>query len=96
MLAFDVTAFLDIIERERIQSLIGVPTVFALAVAHPRLNEVDISSVQSVGFGGAAATPEIIGGIRRARLLHRGGGGDRHSGGCAGGGRGGCARPGHG
>lgn len=66
MAAFEVITFLDTVEAERITGLVGVPTVFALVTGHPHLHEVDVSSVQVVGYGGSAATPEIIAGIRQA------------------------------
>ena len=66
MRAFDVIEYLETIEAERIDALVGVPTVFALVAAHPHRRDVDVSSVQSIGYGGAAATPEIIAGIREA------------------------------
>jgi len=64
--AFDVITFLDTVEAERIDSLVGVPTIFALAAAHPHIGEVDVSSVKWVGFGGAAATREVIAAITAA------------------------------
>lgn len=53
---------LELIERERISCLVGVPTTAWQLLSHPDLAERDISSLHSIGYGGAPAPP---------RLLHR-------------------------
>ena len=51
---------LKIIERERITSTGGVPTIAWQLLEHPAFGDHDLSSLESVGYGGAPAAPELV------------------------------------
>jgi long-chain acyl-CoA synthetase len=61
---WDVDAALPLIERERITSVGGVPTIAWQIVEHPRFDEYDLSSLEVVSYGGAPAAPELVRRIR--------------------------------
>jgi len=57
---------LELIERERVTALGGVPTQLALMLMDARLADFDLSSLRSCLIGGAPAQPELIRAIRAA------------------------------
>lgn len=56
---FDATSVLELIERERITVMPGVPTHFMTLMDHPRLREYDISSLR-FAVAGATASPDSL------------------------------------
>jgi long-chain acyl-CoA synthetase len=63
---FDPERALALIERERINSFGGVPTIVMQVIDSPAFSRYDLSSVTSVSYGGAPAPPELV---RRIRSL---------------------------
>jgi long-chain acyl-CoA synthetase len=57
---FDPELAMQLIERERITSIGGVPTIMWRIVEHPRLGDHDLSSVSRISYGGAPAAPELV------------------------------------
>ncbi len=57
---FDAGQALKIIERERITSFGGVPTVAMQIIDHPDFAKYDTSSVKSIAYGGAPSPPELV------------------------------------
>jgi long-chain acyl-CoA synthetase len=57
---WDVDAALALIERERVTHTGGVPTIAWQLLEHPRLDEFDLSSLESISYGGAPAAPELV------------------------------------
>jgi long-chain acyl-CoA synthetase len=57
---FEPDAALEIIEREKVTSFGGVPTIMWRIVESPNLEKFDLSSVQRASYGGAPAAPELI------------------------------------
>lgn len=51
---------LELIERERISTFGGVPTMVMQVLDHPDFESRDTSSVKAVGYGGAPAPPELV------------------------------------
>jgi acyl-CoA synthetase (AMP-forming)/AMP-acid ligase II len=51
---------LELIEREQVTTFGGVPTMVWQVLQSPDFGKRDISSVQSVGYGGAPAPPELV------------------------------------
>ncbi len=51
---------LELIERERVTSFVGVPTQSWDLLESPRFADFDTSSLQSVGGGGAPAPPTLV------------------------------------
>lgn len=57
---FDPDVAMQIIEREKITSFGGVPTVMWRILESPNLGKYDLSSVQRASYGGAPAAPELV------------------------------------
>jgi len=57
---WDPERALELIEREGITSLGGVPSMVAQLMDSPRFDEHDTSSVRTIGYGGAPAPPELL------------------------------------
>jgi acyl-CoA synthetase (AMP-forming)/AMP-acid ligase II len=53
-----------IIERERVSSTGGVPTIAWQLIEHPARVNYDLSSIESIGYGGAPSAPELVRKIR--------------------------------
>jgi long-chain acyl-CoA synthetase len=66
MFKWDPARALALIEREGITSFGGVPAMVWQVLEHPDFQTRDLSSVQSVGYGGAPAAPELVRRIRDA------------------------------
>jgi long-chain acyl-CoA synthetase len=62
---FDAAEALMLIERERINSIGGVPTVAIQLLQHPDRDKYDLSSLELVSYGGAAAPTALVGEIAR-------------------------------
>src|SRR5437879_4690254 len=58
--AFDPAAVLETIERERLDTLGGIPTQVIMLLDHPDRGRRDLSSLKSVLLGGAPSSPELI------------------------------------
>jgi long-chain acyl-CoA synthetase len=63
---FDPEVAMRTIERERVTSIGGVPTVMWRIVEAPTFGEHDLSSVTRIGYGGAPAAPELVERIKAA------------------------------
>ncbi len=57
---FDEATVLQTIERERVTTAMVVPTMLIRLVAHPRVRDYDVSSLQRVFFGTAPMPPETF------------------------------------
>ena len=51
---------MQLIERERITGAGGVPTIVWQLLEHPALDNYDLSSLESIGYGGAPAAAELV------------------------------------
>jgi long-chain acyl-CoA synthetase len=60
MRKWDPARALELIEREKVTSLSGVPTMSRELVNHPDWKTSDTSSMQSMGGGGAAFQPDLV------------------------------------
>jgi hypothetical protein len=56
----DLESALELIERERITNAGGVPTIAWQIIEHPRFHEFDLSSLESISYGGAPSAPELV------------------------------------
>jgi long-chain acyl-CoA synthetase len=61
---WDVDAALALIQRERITGAGGVPTIAWQILEHPKFDEYDLSSLETLSYGGAPAAPELVRRIR--------------------------------
>ncbi|MEV4098426.1 class I adenylate-forming enzyme family protein [Streptosporangium saharense] len=57
---WDAGRALELIERERVTNLSGVPTNVWQLLSHPGLADADVSSLTSLGYGGAPAPPRLL------------------------------------
>jgi long-chain acyl-CoA synthetase len=51
---------MQLIEREKVGSTGGVPTIAWQLIEHPARNKYDLSSLTSVSYGGAPSAPELV------------------------------------
>jgi long-chain acyl-CoA synthetase len=51
---------LELIEREKVTTFGGVPAMVWQVLEHPDFAKRDLSSVKSIGYGGAPAAPELV------------------------------------
>jgi fatty-acyl-CoA synthase len=57
---FDAALALELIERERVTQMFGVPTMFDAMAAHPRWPDADLSSLRRILCGGAPLPRRIL------------------------------------
>ena len=57
---WDAGQALELIEAERVTTFGGVPTMVWQVLDHPDFATRDLSSVRSIGYGGAPAAPELV------------------------------------
>jgi long-chain acyl-CoA synthetase len=60
MKEFKTQESLELMAREKVTNVGGVPTMYWLWLMHPDFDKYDLRSVQITGSGGAAAAPELI------------------------------------
>jgi long-chain acyl-CoA synthetase len=63
MYKWDPEQALVLIERERIKTFGGVPSMVWQVIESPSFGDHDVSSVQAIGYGGAPAAPELVNAI---------------------------------
>jgi long-chain acyl-CoA synthetase len=66
MYKWDPERALELIERERLTSFGGVPSMVWQVLESPSFSRRDLSSVLSVGYGGAPAAPDLVRRIKQA------------------------------
>jgi long-chain acyl-CoA synthetase len=64
MRRWDPVRAFELIERERINMAGGVPTIAWQLIEHPLRANYDLSSLESVSYGGAPSAPELVRKIR--------------------------------
>ncbi|WER48280.1 class I adenylate-forming enzyme family protein [Cupriavidus sp. WKF15] len=57
---WDALRALELIERERCTTAGGVPTIAWQLLEHPERGRFDLSSLESISYGGAPASPELV------------------------------------
>ncbi|MFG1701165.1 class I adenylate-forming enzyme family protein [Nonomuraea sp. NPDC049309] len=60
MYKWDPEQALRLIERERVTTMIGVPTNAWQLMSHPDFGKYDLSSLVNLGYGGAPAPPKLL------------------------------------
>jgi long-chain acyl-CoA synthetase len=60
MYKWDVIRAFELIEREKIMSAGGVPTIAWQLIEHPARANYDLSSLEMVSYGGAPSAPELV------------------------------------
>jgi len=51
---------LELIQREKINTAGGVPTIAWQIIEHPRFDDFDLSSLETISYGGAPSAPELV------------------------------------
>ena len=64
MYKWDPLKAFAIIERERVNTTGGVPTIAWQLIEHPERANFDLSSIEAIGYGGAPSAPELVRKIR--------------------------------
>ena len=57
---WDAGRALELIEREKVTTFGGVPSMVMQVLDHPDFGTRDLSTVRSVGYGGAPAPPDLV------------------------------------
>lgn len=60
MRRWDAGAALALIERERVNATGGVPTIAWQLLEHPDREKYDLSSLETVSYGGAPSAPDLV------------------------------------
>jgi long-chain acyl-CoA synthetase len=60
MRKWDAEQALGLIERERVTQAGGVPTMALSLASQPSVDRYDLSSLESISYGGAPASPELV------------------------------------
>ncbi|QYE35585.1 acyl--CoA ligase [Polymorphobacter sp. PAMC 29334] len=60
MRKWDPETAMALIERERLTGCGGVPTIAWQIIEHPNRHNYDLSSLESVAYGGAPSAPELV------------------------------------
>ena len=60
MRKWDPEVAMRLIEREKVSSAGGVPTIAWQLIEHPNRHKYDLSSLESVAYGGAPSAPELV------------------------------------
>ena len=67
MYKWDATRALELIERERVTTMGGVPTMTRELLAHPKLDDYDLSSLALIGGGGAKFQSDLVDKVERRK-----------------------------
>ena len=60
MRKWDAELAMQLIEREKVSQAGGVPTIAWQLIEHPARSKYDLSSLESVSYGGAPSAPELV------------------------------------
>ena len=60
MRKWDPVLAMEIIQRERVQQTGGVPTIAWQLLEHPDRAKYDLSSLETIAYGGAPSAPELV------------------------------------
>lgn len=60
MRRWDALGALELIEREKVNTTGGVPTIAWQILEHPERHRFDLSSLETVAYGGAPSAPELV------------------------------------
>jgi len=60
MRKWDVEGAMQLIEREKVNGAGGVPTIAWQLIEHPARKKYDLSSLETVSYGGAPSAPELV------------------------------------
>ena len=58
--ALGITAFLEIVEKEKVEFLVGSPAIYRILLGSGEVAKFDLSSVKLAGFGAAPMSPDLM------------------------------------
>lgn len=63
--ALNITAFLQLVEKERIDFLVGSPAIYRILLGTDEVKKYDMSSIKIAGFGAAPMSPDLMAEMRK-------------------------------
>jgi long-chain acyl-CoA synthetase len=63
---FDSTKALEVLQRDKVTIMLGVPTMYSALLQHPEKDKYDVSSLHRCASGGASLPVEVIRGFEAA------------------------------
>lgn len=57
---FEPSAVFDIIQRERITTMVLIPTMITFLLLHPKLRDYDLSSLRHITYGASPIAPDVL------------------------------------
>lgn len=60
MRRYDPEAFLAMVQQHRITSITGAPTMLAMLLRHPAIDDYDTSSITRIGYGSAPMPAQVL------------------------------------
>ncbi|MBN1380215.1 MAG: AMP-binding protein [Deltaproteobacteria bacterium] len=64
--ALNIQAFLELVEREKIDYLVGSPAIYRILLGTEEAKKYDLSSIKIAGFGAAPMSPDLMGEMKKA------------------------------
>jgi len=64
--ALNITAFLELVEKERIDVLVGSPAIYRILLGSEEVKKFDLSSIKMAGFGAAPMSPDLMAEMKKA------------------------------
>jgi len=64
--ALSITAFLELVEKERVEFLVGSPAIYRILLGSEEVKKYDLSSVKVAGFGAAPMSPDLMAEMKKA------------------------------
>ena len=58
--ALSITAFLEIVEKEKVEFLVGSPSIYRILLGSGEVAKYDLSPVKLAGFGAAPMSPDLM------------------------------------
>ncbi len=65
MRKWDADEALGLIEREKVNSIGGVPAIAWQVLEHPERDKYDLSSIDVISYGGAPSSPELVSTVKK-------------------------------
>ncbi len=64
--ALNIQAFLELVEKERIDFLVGSPAIYRILLGSEDVKKYDLSSIKIAGFGAAPMSPDLMAEMKKA------------------------------
>ncbi len=64
--ALSIAAFLEIVEKEKVEFLVGSPAIYRILLGSEEVAKYDLSPVKLAGFGAAPMSPDLMSRMKKA------------------------------